>query len=80
MLPLLLGLEPEPREPAEVLFAHCFVYSGAAPDTLAVVVRDVGPPVRLVFQQYILADVTAVLKGTMEYTEILLEANNTTVR
>lgn len=47
MLSLLLGLEPEAREPAEVLLAHRLVHGRSAPDALAIVVRDVGPPVRL---------------------------------
>lgn len=47
MLPLLLRLEPQPRQPAEVLLANRLVHRGTAPDTLAVVVRDVRPPVRL---------------------------------
>lgn len=47
VLPLLLGLEPQPRQPAQVLLAHRFVHRRAAPDALAVVVRDVRPPVRL---------------------------------
>lgn len=47
VLPLLLGLEPQPREPTEVLLAHGLVDGGAPADALAVVVRDVGPPVGL---------------------------------
>mmetsp|Transcript_7034 Transcript_7034/g.20668 ORF Transcript_7034/g.20668 Transcript_7034/m.20668 type:complete len:555 (-) Transcript_7034:1166-2830(-) len=47
VLALLLGLEPEAREPAQVLLAHGLVDRGAPLDALAVVVRDVGPPVGL---------------------------------
>ena len=47
VLPLLLGLEVESCQPAEVLFADRLVDGGAATDPLAVVVRSVGPPVRL---------------------------------
>ena len=47
VLPLLLRLEPQARQPAEVLLAHRFVDGCASPDALAVVVRNVRPPVRL---------------------------------
>ena len=47
MLPLLLGLEVESRQSAEVLLADGLVDGGAAPDALAVVVCRVGPPVGL---------------------------------
>lgn len=47
MLSLLLGLQVEPREAAEVLLADGLVDGGAAADALAVVVRRVRPPVRL---------------------------------
>ncbi len=40
----LLGLEPEAREPAQVLLAHRLVHRGAALDPLPVVVRVVRPP------------------------------------
>mmetsp|Transcript_31892 Transcript_31892/g.87345 ORF Transcript_31892/g.87345 Transcript_31892/m.87345 type:complete len:298 (-) Transcript_31892:756-1649(-) len=45
VLALLLRLQPESREPAEVLLGDRLVHGGAAPDALAVVVGDVGPPV-----------------------------------
>mmetsp|Transcript_34682 Transcript_34682/g.90799 ORF Transcript_34682/g.90799 Transcript_34682/m.90799 type:complete len:205 (+) Transcript_34682:4756-5370(+) len=45
VLPLLLGLEVQPGEPAEVLLTHGLVNRGTAPNPLAVVVRRVGPPV-----------------------------------
>mmetsp|Transcript_94895 Transcript_94895/g.290284 ORF Transcript_94895/g.290284 Transcript_94895/m.290284 type:complete len:331 (+) Transcript_94895:4370-5362(+) len=47
VLPLLLGLQPQAGEPAQVLLARRLVDGRAAPDALAVVVRRVGPPVRL---------------------------------
>ena len=47
VLPLLLRLEVEPGEPAQVLAADGLVDGRAAPDALAVVVRDLRPPVRL---------------------------------
>ena len=47
MLSLLLGLEVQPREPAQVLLANGLVDGGAAPDTLTVVVGRVRPPVSL---------------------------------
>lgn len=47
MLSLLLGLEVEPGEPAEVLLADGLVDGRAPTDPLAVVVGDRGPPVRL---------------------------------
>mmetsp|Transcript_62206 Transcript_62206/g.196852 ORF Transcript_62206/g.196852 Transcript_62206/m.196852 type:complete len:623 (-) Transcript_62206:2053-3921(-) len=47
VLPLLLSLEPQPREPTQVLAAHSLVDGGAAADALTVVVGHVGPPVRL---------------------------------
>mmetsp|Transcript_4532 Transcript_4532/g.13244 ORF Transcript_4532/g.13244 Transcript_4532/m.13244 type:complete len:1314 (+) Transcript_4532:2393-6334(+) len=47
VLALLLRLEPEAREPPEVLLGHGLVHRGAAADALTVVVRHVGPPVRL---------------------------------
>mmetsp|Transcript_3491 Transcript_3491/g.11579 ORF Transcript_3491/g.11579 Transcript_3491/m.11579 type:complete len:907 (-) Transcript_3491:778-3498(-) len=47
VLALLLRLEPEARQPPEVLLGDRLVDGGATPDALAVVVRDVGPPVRL---------------------------------
>mmetsp|Transcript_19442 Transcript_19442/g.63358 ORF Transcript_19442/g.63358 Transcript_19442/m.63358 type:complete len:470 (-) Transcript_19442:1597-3006(-) len=47
VLALLLRLEPQPSEPAEVLLGDRLVDGGAAPDALAVVVRHVSPPVGL---------------------------------
>mmetsp|Transcript_67280 Transcript_67280/g.140138 ORF Transcript_67280/g.140138 Transcript_67280/m.140138 type:complete len:884 (+) Transcript_67280:4960-7611(+) len=47
VLPLLLSLEPQARQPPQVLLAHRLVHGRASPDALAVVVRDVGPPVCL---------------------------------
>ena len=47
VLPLLLRLQIQPCQPAQVLTAHCLVHSGATPDTLPVVVGHVSPPVRL---------------------------------
>mmetsp|Transcript_10204 Transcript_10204/g.41240 ORF Transcript_10204/g.41240 Transcript_10204/m.41240 type:complete len:678 (+) Transcript_10204:3871-5904(+) len=47
VLPLLLSLEPQSREPPQVLAAHGLVHGGAAANALAVVVRHVGPPVSL---------------------------------
>lgn len=47
MLPLLLSLEVEAGQPAQVLLAHSLVHGGSAADTLAVVVGCVGPPVGL---------------------------------
>ena len=49
MLPLLLCLQVQSRQTAQVLLAHCFIHSGSAADSLAVVVSRVGPPVRLGF-------------------------------
>mmetsp|Transcript_8730 Transcript_8730/g.18587 ORF Transcript_8730/g.18587 Transcript_8730/m.18587 type:complete len:747 (-) Transcript_8730:2392-4632(-) len=47
VLPLLLGLEVQAGQAPQVLAAHSLVDSGAAADALSVVVRHVGPPVRL---------------------------------
>mmetsp|Transcript_6179 Transcript_6179/g.20144 ORF Transcript_6179/g.20144 Transcript_6179/m.20144 type:complete len:665 (-) Transcript_6179:1552-3546(-) len=47
VLPLLLRLEPQPRQPTEVLLAHRLVDRRAALDAFAVVVRDVRPPIGL---------------------------------
>ena len=47
VLALLLCLKVEPRQAPQVLLAHRLVDSGAAPDSLPVVVRSVGPPVGL---------------------------------
>ena len=47
MLPFLLSLEVETGQPAQVLFAHRLVHSGATPDSLPIVVGRVGPPVGL---------------------------------
>lgn len=47
VLALLLGLEVQPREPAEVLLGDGLVDRRAPADALAVVVRDRRPPVRL---------------------------------
>ena len=47
MLPLLLGLQVESCETAQVLLAHCFVHSSSSSDSLPVVVSRVGPPVSL---------------------------------
>ena len=47
VLTFLLSLEPQPRKPAEVFLADRLVHRGASPDALAIVVRDVRPPVRL---------------------------------
>ena len=47
MLSLLLCLEIQPGEPAQVLLADRLVDGGAATDTLTVVVGSVGPPVSL---------------------------------
>ena len=49
VLPLLLRLEVEPGQPAQVLLAHRLVHSGTAADALPVVVGRVGPPVSLGF-------------------------------
>ena len=46
VLPLLLCLEVEAGEAAQVLAAHRLVHGGAPPDALAVVVRHVGPPAK----------------------------------
>mmetsp|Transcript_61033 Transcript_61033/g.143984 ORF Transcript_61033/g.143984 Transcript_61033/m.143984 type:complete len:850 (-) Transcript_61033:159-2708(-) len=47
VLALLLGLEPQTRQPPQVLLAHRLVHGRAAANALAVVVRDVGPPIGL---------------------------------
>ena len=47
VLPLLLGLEVETRQAAQVLLAHRLVDGRTALDAFAVVVRRVGPPVGL---------------------------------
>mmetsp|Transcript_30637 Transcript_30637/g.99608 ORF Transcript_30637/g.99608 Transcript_30637/m.99608 type:complete len:435 (-) Transcript_30637:2259-3563(-) len=47
VLALLLRFEVEPREPPQVFPAHRLVHRRAAPDALAVVMRNVRPPVRL---------------------------------
>ncbi len=47
VLPLLLCLQVQTCQPAQVLAAHCLVHSGSTPDTLPVVVGHIGPPVRL---------------------------------
>ena len=47
VLAFLLSLQPKSSQPSEVFPAHRLVHRRAAPDALAVVVRDVGPPVSL---------------------------------
>ena len=47
VLPLLLRLQVQASQPAQVLAAHCLVDSGAPPDSLPVVVGHIGPPVSL---------------------------------
>lgn len=47
MLALLLSLEVQPRQPTQVLAAHCLVHGSTATNALPVVVGDIGPPVRL---------------------------------
>lgn len=47
VLPLLLSLQVQPCQPAQVLSADSLVYSSSTPDTLPVVVSHVGPPVSL---------------------------------
>ena len=47
LLPLLLLLQEQPRQPTHVLLAHRLVHRRAAADALAHVVRHVRPPVRL---------------------------------
>lgn len=47
VLPLLLSLQVQPCQPAQVLSADGFVYSSSTPDTLPVVVSHIGPPVSL---------------------------------
>ena len=47
VLSLLLSLQVEPRQTPQVLLAHCLVDGGASSDSLAVVVRSVGPPISL---------------------------------
>ena len=47
VLPLLLRLEPQARQTAQILLGHGLVNGGAAPDALAVVVRNRDPPVGL---------------------------------
>lgn len=47
MLTLLLRLEIEARQSAQVLLADRLIDSGAAADALAIVVRRIGPPVGL---------------------------------
>lgn len=49
MLPFLFCLEPETSQPAQVFLADGLVHCGTAPDTFAVVVGDVRPPVRLYY-------------------------------
>ena len=45
VLPLLLCLEIEPRQPAKVLLTHCLVHRSSSTDSLPVVVSRVCPPV-----------------------------------
>ena len=47
LLPLLLLLQEQTRQPAHVLLAHRLVHCRSAANSLAVVVRHVRPPVRL---------------------------------
>mmetsp|Transcript_29770 Transcript_29770/g.62392 ORF Transcript_29770/g.62392 Transcript_29770/m.62392 type:complete len:390 (-) Transcript_29770:1623-2792(-) len=47
VLPLLLRLEPQTSQAAEILLAHRLVNSCASANTLPVVMRDIGPPVGL---------------------------------
>lgn len=62
MLSLLLGLEVQPGQPAEILLADGLVHSGPSPDPLPVVVGRVGPPVGL--HLYVAED--HVLDGSRE--------------
>lgn len=45
VLPLLLSLQVQTGQSAQVLLAHRLVHGGAAPDSLAVIVGRVGPPI-----------------------------------
>eukprot|EP00967_Tisochrysis_lutea_P025532 scaffold29471_cov28-Tisochrysis_lutea.AAC.6 len=47
VLPLLFRLEPQPREAPEILLGDRLVDSGPTSNAFAIVVRYVGPPVRL---------------------------------
>mmetsp|Transcript_33281 Transcript_33281/g.109100 ORF Transcript_33281/g.109100 Transcript_33281/m.109100 type:complete len:1053 (+) Transcript_33281:4096-7254(+) len=47
VLPLLLGLQPQAREPAQILLARRLVDGRATANTLTVVVGGIGPPVGL---------------------------------
>ena len=49
MLPLLLSLQVESGEAAQVLLADSLVHSGASPDSLTVVVSRVSPPISFGF-------------------------------
>jgi len=49
VLSLLLTLEIETRESAEVLLTNCLIDCGTPPDSLAIVVGSIGPPVCLGF-------------------------------
>lgn len=76
MLALLLSLQVQSRQPSQVLLAHGLVDGGAAADALAVVVRRVGPPVRLHFdvaQDHVLyrSGEPGYLKDGLRYFSIL---------
>lgn len=45
VLSLLLSFQVQTGQSAQVLLAHCLVYSGSTTDSLTVVVGRVGPPV-----------------------------------
>ena len=49
MLPLLLSLQVQSGQPAQVLLAHSLVNSGSSADPLPVVVGSISPPVGLCF-------------------------------
>jgi hypothetical protein len=47
VLALLLSLEIQPSETAQVLPANRLVHGGSASDALSIVVGDIGPPISL---------------------------------
>src|SRR5207302_10485458 len=47
MLSLLLGFQPKPCQPPQILLSHSFVDSSTSPNTLPIIVGDAYPPIGL---------------------------------
>ena len=74
MLSLLLSLQVQTGQPAQVLLAHRLVHGGSAADSLTVVVSSVGPPVG--FRLHVAQDHVLNGSGQAWYLGMKGESNN----